>query len=52
MLFMSLKVIGNAFEEMTFELRHELNDDLRKLTFELTKIQDDLGNMNYKTQSP
>lgn len=44
MLSMSLKAIGNVFEEVTFELRRELKDDLRELTFELlTELQDDLG---------
>ena len=44
MLSMSLKAIGNAFEEVTFEPSRELKDDLRELTFErLTELQDDLG---------
>ena len=40
---MSLKAIGNVFEEVTFELRHKLKDGLRKLTSELiTKLQGEL----------
>lgn len=34
MIFRTLKAIRNIFEKVTFEVRDELRDDLRELTFD------------------
>lgn len=34
MIFRTLKAIRNIFEKVTFEVRDELKDDLRELTFD------------------